>query len=218
MNDSNLFPAVASTKRSICGSGKLSLGQALLRSVKSTQTLHLPFFFLTTTGFANQSGYLASEIEPIFRSFSTSAFTASARSRPNFLRFCLIGLKDGSTFSSWHITSMLTPGRSSADQAKVLMFSLRNEMSSVLISLVKSLPISTHRSGRSSSRLMETTGSEVGFFSSRASSICNCYNCLDIAFSSLRPSFDFLWSVSAFASVTGFRSLCAAMKHIREFF
>ncbi|CAL9222653.1 unnamed protein product, partial [Arabidopsis halleri] len=52
MNDSNLFPAVASTKRSMCGSGKLSLGQALFRSVKSTQTLHLPFFFLTTTGFA----------------------------------------------------------------------------------------------------------------------------------------------------------------------
>lgn len=36
---------VASTKVSIIGNGKISIGQALLRSVKSMQTSGFPFFF-----------------------------------------------------------------------------------------------------------------------------------------------------------------------------
>jgi len=91
----------------------------MIRSVKSMQTLHLPFFFFTTTGFASQLGYFASVIEPILNSFSTSAFTASARSRPNFLLFCLTGLKVGSTLSSCATISTLTPGKSSGDQTKI---------------------------------------------------------------------------------------------------
>ena len=56
MKLSNACPDVASTSWSILGSGKLSLGQALFKSVKSTQVLYLPFGFLTRTGFASQEG------------------------------------------------------------------------------------------------------------------------------------------------------------------
>ena len=51
------WPTVASTIRSIRGRGKLSLGQALLTSVKSMQSRHLLFAFLTRTTLAYQSGY-----------------------------------------------------------------------------------------------------------------------------------------------------------------
>ena len=83
MKDKNLFPAVASTKRSVCGSGKLSFGHALLRSVKSTHTRHFLFFYFTTTGLQSQSGYLTSAMDPTLRSFSTSSLTAPACSGPN---------------------------------------------------------------------------------------------------------------------------------------
>ena len=39
------WPAVASTMRSILSKGKLSFGHALLMSVKSIQSRHLPFAF-----------------------------------------------------------------------------------------------------------------------------------------------------------------------------
>jgi len=131
----------------MCGNGKLSFGQALLWSVKSTQTFHLPFFFYTTTGFASQSIYFASVMESILSNFSTSAFTASARSQPNFLLFCLTGLEVGSMLSSCDTMSTLTPSRSSGDQANVLTFSLRNVVSSAVNSSPRSSQISTHRSG-----------------------------------------------------------------------
>ena len=54
--------AVASTIRSIRGRGKLSLGQALLTSVKSMQSRHFTFAFLTRTTLANQSWYSTSRI------------------------------------------------------------------------------------------------------------------------------------------------------------
>ena len=43
------WPVVASTMRSIHGRGKLSFGHARLTSVKSMQSHHLPFAFLTST-------------------------------------------------------------------------------------------------------------------------------------------------------------------------
>ena len=51
------WPAVASTMRSIRGRGKLSFGHVRLMSVKSMQSLHLPFAFLTSKTLANHSGY-----------------------------------------------------------------------------------------------------------------------------------------------------------------
>uniref|UniRef100_A0A0D3BHQ8 Uncharacterized protein n=1 Tax=Brassica oleracea var. oleracea TaxID=109376 RepID=A0A0D3BHQ8_BRAOL len=61
---------------------------------------HLPFFFLTTTGLANHSGYRTSVMKPASRSLSTSSFTALDRSGPSFRRFCRMGLNVGSTCSS----------------------------------------------------------------------------------------------------------------------
>ena len=56
------WPDVASTMRSILGNGKLSFGHALLMSVKSIQSRHLPFAFLTSATLANHSGYSTSLI------------------------------------------------------------------------------------------------------------------------------------------------------------
>ena len=56
------WPVVASTMRSIYGRGKLSLGYARLTSVKSMQSRHFPFSFLTSTTFSSHSGYSTSLI------------------------------------------------------------------------------------------------------------------------------------------------------------
>ena len=58
------WPAVASAMRSILGKGKLSFGHALLISVKSIRSRHLPIAFLTSTTLANHSGYSTSLIAP----------------------------------------------------------------------------------------------------------------------------------------------------------
>ncbi|KAM7521604.1 hypothetical protein LguiA_011506 [Lonicera macranthoides] len=77
------------------GIGKLSLGQALFKSVKSTHTLHFPLFFLTTTGLDIHSGKSASRIAPALSNFWTSSSTAIAFSGDVRRGFCLIGLKVG---------------------------------------------------------------------------------------------------------------------------
>ena len=93
------WPVVASTMRSIRGRGKLSLGHARLMSVKSMQSRHLPFAFLTSTTLANHSGYFTSLIAPAWRSLPTSSLIAFGLSGEKLLLFCLTGLKDGLTFS-----------------------------------------------------------------------------------------------------------------------
>ena len=67
------WSAVASTMRSIRGRGKLSLGHARLTSVKSMQSRHLSFAFLTSTTLANHSGYSTSLIAPAWRRLPTSS-------------------------------------------------------------------------------------------------------------------------------------------------
>ena len=49
------WPYVVSTNWSIFGTTKRSLGHALFKSVKLTQTLHFPFFFFIPTILDNQS-------------------------------------------------------------------------------------------------------------------------------------------------------------------
>ena len=92
------WPAVASNMRLIQGRGKLSLRYAWLTSVKSMQSRHFPFSFLTSTTFANHSGYSTSLIAPAWRSL-TSSLIAFCLSGVKLLLFCLTGLKDGPTFS-----------------------------------------------------------------------------------------------------------------------
>ena len=157
------------------GKGKLSFGHALLRSIKSTQTRHFPFFFLTTTGLASQSRYLTSVIDPTLSNFLTSSFTAEPRSCPNLRLFCLSGLKVGSIFSSCHVMLMSIPGISSVAHEKVLRFFFRQVMSYVLKGSWRLAPTSTHRSGNASSRHTVTRGSQVGSrFSSRATIFRDC--------------------------------------------
>ena len=93
------WPAVASTMRSIRGRGKLYFGHARLTSVKSMQSLHLPFAFLTSTTLANHSGYSTSLIAPAWKSLPTSSLITFYLSRAKLLLFCLTGLKDGLTLS-----------------------------------------------------------------------------------------------------------------------
>ncbi|WZZ50667.1 hypothetical protein YC2023_050774 [Brassica napus] len=181
MKESSSCPVVASTSRSICGNGKLSYGHALLRSVKLMHTLHFPFFFLTTTGFASQSGYWTSRMEPIFRSLSTSSFTALARPGPNFLHFCLMGLNVGSTFRSWEATLISIPGISAADHANILIFCLRNDKRSRLNFGGKPFPMLTLFSGELSSRGTVLDKSLAGSLTERSrasgifSSLCGIF-------------------------------------------
>lgn len=60
--------AADSTSWSILGMRKMSLGYALFRSMKTTQTLHFPFFFLTTIGLETHSRNWASLITLTFSS------------------------------------------------------------------------------------------------------------------------------------------------------
>ena len=89
------WPAVAFTMRLIRGRGKLSFRHARLTSVKSMQSCHFPFAFLTSMTLANHSGYSTSLIAPAWRSLPTSSLIAFCLSGAKLLLFCLIGLKDG---------------------------------------------------------------------------------------------------------------------------
>ena len=93
------WPVVAFTIRSIQGRGKLSLGHAWLTLVKSMQSRHFPFPFLTSTTLANYSGYSTSLIAPAWRSLPTSSLIAFCLSGAKLLLFFLIGSKDGLTLS-----------------------------------------------------------------------------------------------------------------------
>ena len=93
------WPTVVSTMRSIHGRGKLYFGHARLTSVKSMQSRHLSFAFLTSTTLANNSGYSTFLIAPAWRSLATSSLIAFCFSGAKLLLFCLTGLKDGLTFS-----------------------------------------------------------------------------------------------------------------------
>jgi hypothetical protein len=118
--------AAASTRESILGSENSSFGHALLRSVKSMHILYLPLAFFTMTVLANHSGYFTSLMTPALRSLFTSFRAPSALSSDIFRSLCFLGLKDGSTLSECSMTSLLTPQRSLADQAKTSLLLNKN--------------------------------------------------------------------------------------------
>ena len=177
MKETSSCSAVASTSRSMCGSGKLSFRHALLRSEKSMHTLHFTFFFLTMTGFASQLGYWTSRMESISRSLSTSLFTALARSGSNLLRFCFTGLNVGSTFRSWKATLISIPGVSAVDHANVSIFYLRKDKRSHLNSGGRPFPMLTLFSRELSSKGMTLDRSLAGSLTerSRASAIFSSF-------------------------------------------
>jgi hypothetical protein len=110
--------AAASTRESILGSGNSSFGHALLRSIKSMHILHFPLAFFTMIVLASHSGYVISLITPALRSLFTSFRAPLALSSDIFRSLCFLGLKGTSTLSECSITSLLTPQRSLAVQAK----------------------------------------------------------------------------------------------------
>ena len=120
--------------RSIRGRGKLSFGQARLRSVKSTQSRHLSLAFLTRTTLASQSGYSPSLIDLAWKSLLTSLLIAFYLSGAKLLLFCLTGLKHGLTFSLWVITARSTSPMSSCFQENTSMFCFKKRMRRYLVS------------------------------------------------------------------------------------
>jgi hypothetical protein len=118
--------ATASTRESIHCKGNSSFGHALLRSVKSMHILHFPLAFFTIIVLASHSGYVTSQITPALRSLLTLFCAPSALSSYIFRSFCLLGLIAGSTLSECSMTSLLTPQRSLADQAKTSLLLNRN--------------------------------------------------------------------------------------------
>ena len=119
------WPAVAFTMRSIRGRGKLSFGHARLTSVKSMQSRHLPFSFLTSTTLANNSRYSTSLIALAWRSLATSSLIAFYLSGAKLL-FYLTSLKDGLTFSLCVMMAGSIPPISTSFHAKTSLFCLRN--------------------------------------------------------------------------------------------
>ena len=108
-----------------------------------------PFFFLTMTTLANHSGYCTGLITLTSNSLFTSALAASTRSVDIFLSFCLLGYDPWATFKLCCANSWLTPCKSLADQAKMLLLSWRKSKSRSLSSWVRSVPMCTHLSGAS---------------------------------------------------------------------
>ena len=120
--------------RLIRGKGKLSFKQALLMSVKSMQSCHLPFAFLTRTTLANHSGYSTSLIAFSWRSLPTSSLIAFYLSGAKLFLFCLTSLKEGLTFSLWVIIVRSIPPMSSCFQANTSIFFFRKRMRGLLMS------------------------------------------------------------------------------------
>ena len=157
---------------SIRGKGKLSFGHALLTSVKSMQSRHLPFTFLTSTTLANHSRYSTSLIAHAWRIFLTSSLIAFCLSGAKLLLFCLTGLKDGLTFSLCVITVGSIPPMSACFHAKTSSFCLKKLVREFLRSFISLEPMYARCSGSSSNdtNFSSSEGSGQVCTSSRMSS------------------------------------------------
>src|SRR3990170_7410752 len=121
------------------GKGNGSLGQALLISVKSIQSLHFPFAFRTTTGLASHVGWSTPLTRPAASNFLISSAINSWRSTACFLTFCLTGRAWEQTARWCSITFLGTPGMSDGCHANTSTFARRKVMSvlSYLLSRVE---------------------------------------------------------------------------------
>src|SRR3990170_575528 len=113
------------------GKGNGSLGQALLISVKSIQSLHFPFALRTTTGLANHVGWITPLTKPAASSFLVSLAINSCRSKACFLTLCLTGRAWGQTTRWCSITFLGTPGMSDGCHANTSTFARRKAMSAL---------------------------------------------------------------------------------------
>src|SRR3954467_9424090 len=121
--------------------GNGSLGQALLTSVKSMQSLHFPFALRTTTGLANHVGWSTPLTKPAASIFLISSVMNSCLSRTCFLTFCLTGRTWGQTARWCSITFLGTPGMSDACHANTSTFARRKVTSSPSYLLLRAEPM-----------------------------------------------------------------------------
>jgi hypothetical protein len=106
--------------------GKSSLGQHLLRLIKSVHIRHFPFFLRTITTLANHCRYVTSLINPTSNRRCTSAFAASIFSSDILRSFYFLGFTFGLTCSLCSITCLQTPIKSEVCQAKTSLFLSKN--------------------------------------------------------------------------------------------
>ena len=141
-------------------------------SVKSMQSRHLLFAFLTRTTLANHSGYSTYLIIFAWRSLATSSLIVFYLSGEKLLLFCLTDLKEGMTFSLWVIIARSTPPMSSCFQANTSMFYSRKWMRGLLMPSASLDPMLTRCSGWSPSCIGSNSSKGSGWVltSSRMSS------------------------------------------------
>ena len=122
---------VESTIWSILGSGYGSLGQALLRSVKSMQHRFPPLCLGMMTGLASQSAWMTSRMILASSSFSTPLMMNYCFSGAWRLAFCFTGRAPGHTAKWSSITSLGTSGISDAVLANMSAFAQRKATSAL---------------------------------------------------------------------------------------
>src|SRR4051812_28971444 len=113
------------------GRGKGSLGQALLRSLKSTHRRQDLSFFGTITRFASQSGCFMSLMNPASNNLARSCPIACLFGSEKRRRACLTGLNPFWMFRLCSAKLRGIPGMSEGCQAKMSQFSRRNSRSAV---------------------------------------------------------------------------------------
>lgn len=128
-NHNESCPAVASMIWSILGRGKGSLGHALLRSLKLTQSRQDLSFLGTITRFANHSGCLILRMNPAFGSFASYSSMACRLGSENRHRVCFTSLKPFKMSRLCSSSLREIPRISEGCQANISQFSHRNVLS-----------------------------------------------------------------------------------------
>lgn len=176
MNERSSWQTVTSTKRSMCGNGKLSLGHALVRLVKSMHTLHFPFVFLIMMTFASQSRQRTSLIKYVSISLHTSSFTIWLYLIMSLHPLYFTGLWFGLMLSQWRITVRLMPGMSLHDHTKQSQLSTRNLTNWLHNPSSSNEPALTHRLSFSESIWISSNCSTSNYKQLiNPFSACNCY-------------------------------------------
>ena len=133
-------------------------------------SLHLPFFFLTTTTLDSHLGYWHGSIVSIYSNLSTSSLITLFLSKANLLFFCLTRGYDGSMFRQSFASSRSTHGISLYDQVKTSLFFLKHFDSFSLSSFNNRVPTSIFFSRSFGSKLISISSSIVLFGMSVSSS------------------------------------------------
>ena len=117
------------------------MGQALLRSLKSTHRRHDLSFFGTITKFASQSGCLISLMNPASSSLASSYPIACRLGSKNRLRVCLTGLYPFSMLRPCSSNPRGMPDMSDGCQAKKTQFSCKKSRSAASIVGLNCVPM-----------------------------------------------------------------------------